>query len=279
MSTEPRSRPESLDWRAMGGRVRVERDAADGRVGWIVFDHPERHNAISTEMWRQIPEAVADLERDRDVRVAILRGEGETAFVAGADISEFGEMRTGRAALQYDLEGARAFGALAGFSKPLLAMIRGHCVGGGVAIALCADLRYAASDAGFAVPAARLGLGYHVAGIEMLQRLVGPARAKEIFFTARRYPADEALAIGLVDAVLPPAGLEAHVRDTALRIAANAPLTVRSVKRIVGELAKPESQRDLDAANASIQACFESEDYREGVRAFLEKRPPRFEGR
>lgn len=262
----------------MGGRVRVERDA-DPRLGWIVFDHPERRNAISTEMWRQIPEAVGELERDPAVRVVVLRGAGDTAFVAGADISEFGEMRTGRAAVDYDAEGARAFGALAGMTKPVIAMLRGHCVGGGVAIALCADLRYAADDAGFAVPAARLGLGYHVSGIEMLQSLVGPARAKEIFFTARRYAADEALAIGLVDAVLPAAELEGHVRDTALRIAGNAPLTVRSVKRIVAELAKPASQRDLEAANASIRACFESQDYKEGVRAFLEKRAPRFEGR
>ena len=263
----------------MGGRVRVERDAADGRLGWIVFDHPERRNAIGTEMWRQIPAAVDELERDAEVRVVLLRGEGETAFVAGADISEFGEMRTGASAARYDVEGAHAFAALAGLSKPLVAMIHGYCVGGGVAIALCADLRYAAEDARFAIPAARLGLGYHVSGIEMLQQLVGPSRAKEIFFTARRYSAAEAYDIGLVNAVLPAPDLEAHVRDTALSIASNAPLTVRSVKRIVSELAKPEAKRDLDAANASIRECFESDDYREGVQAFLEKRPPRFQGR
>jgi len=263
----------------MGGRVRVERDGGDPRLGWIVFDHPERRNAISVEMWRQIPEAVEALAADPEVRVVLLRGEGESAFVAGADISEFGERRTGESSGEYDADGGRAFVALAGMAKPLIAMIRGYCVGGGVAIALCADMRYAADDAIFAIPAARLGLGYHMSGIEMLESLVGPSRAKEIFFTARRYSAEEARAMGLVNDVVPADELLGHVRETAQRIADNAPLTIGSVKRIVGELAKPGAQRDLDAVNASIAACFESEDYREGVRAFLEKRRPRFAGR
>jgi len=262
----------------MGGRVRVERDR-DPRLGWIVFDHPERRNAISVEMWKQIPEAVEELAADPEVRVVILRGEGEAAFVAGADISEFGSQRTGDSARHYDVAGARAFGALAGMAVPVLAMIRGYCVGGGVAIALCADLRYAAEDAVFAIPAARLGVGYHFSGIEMLESLVGPSRAKEIFFTARRYDATEAHEMGLVNRVVPSAELADHVRDTALRIADNAPLTVASVKRIVSELGKPEAARDREGIEASIAACFESEDYREGVAAFLAKRKPRFAGR
>ncbi len=263
----------------MGGRVRVERDGEDPRLGWIVFDHPERRNAISVEMWRQIPLAVEALAADPDVRVVILRGEGEAAFVAGADISEFGVERSGASATDYDVDGGRAFAALAGLDKPLIAMVRGYCVGGGVAIALCADLRYAADDAVFAIPAAQLGVGYPMSGIEMLQNLVGPSRAKEIFFTARRYAAPEALAIGLVNEVVPAALLLGHVRQTAQRIAGNAPLTIASVKRIVSELAKPGEQRNLDGIHASIAACFESEDYREGVSAFLEKRKPRFAGR
>jgi enoyl-CoA hydratase/carnithine racemase len=263
----------------MGGRVHVERDDRDPRLGWIVFDHPERRNAISVEMWRQIPLAVRELAEDESVRVVLVRGSGEAAFVAGADISEFGEKRSGSAAGNYDVDGTRAFAALATLPKPVIAMVRGYCVGGGVAIALCADLRYAADDAVFAIPAAQLGVGYHAAGIEMLQSLVGPSRAKEIFFTARRYSALEAHAMGLVNEVIPGAELLSRVRDTARRIADNAPLTVASVKRIVSELAQPREQRDDAAIDASIAACFASEDYREGVAAFLAKRKPRFSGR
>lgn len=263
----------------MGGNVRVERDSDDAGIGWIVFDHPERRNAISVEMWRQIPDAVAELDADDAVRVVVLRGAGDAAFVAGADISEFGEHRTGAAARSYDVDGARAFAALAGLAKPVVAMIRGYCVGGGVAIALCADLRYAGDDAVFAIPAARLGVGYPMGGIEKLRELVGPSRAKEVFFTARRYVAHEALAMGLVNAVVPREELADHVRDMAGRIAENAPLTIASAKRIVDDLGRPPEQRDPAAAGASIQACFESDDYQEGIRAFLEKRKPRFTGR
>jgi len=263
----------------MGGRVYVERDDQDPRLGWIVFDHPERRNAISVDMWRQIPVAIGELAEDASVRVVLLRGAGDAAFVAGADISEFGDKRSGSSATNYDVDGAQAFSALATSPKPVIAMVRGYCVGGGVAIALCADLRYAADDAVFAIPAAQLGVGYHAAGIEMLQSLVGPSRAKEIFFTARRYSAHEAHAMGLVNEVIPVADLLSRVRDTARRIADNAPLTVASVKRIVSELARPREQRDDAAIDASIAACFASDDYREGVAAFLAKRKPKFSGR
>ncbi len=260
----------------MSGRVVVEKE---GALGWLVFDHLERRNAISVPMWEAIPAAARALDADAEVRVVLLRGAGDVAFVSGADISEFERVRTGGdAAARYEELTARAFGALAAIEKPVLAMIHGFCVGGGMATALAADLRYAADDAQFAVPAARLGLGYHAAGLEALRDVVGPSAAKEVFFTARRYDAAEAQALGLVSRVYPKAALEREVRTLAEGIADNAPLTLRSVKLILRELTREASARDAEAIAASIRRCFDSDDYREGVRAFLEKRRPGFRG-
>ncbi len=260
----------------MSGSIRAEKD---GPVGRIVIDHAARRNALTRSMWRAIPEAAATLDRDPGVRVVILRGAGEEAFVSGADISEFEEVRQGPGARDYDADTTRAFEALRAMAKPVVALLHGFGLGGGAALALSADLRYAADDVELAIPPARLGLGYAVANVESLARVVGVANAREVLFTARRYSAAEALGMGWVHRVFPKTELDAEVAKIARQIADNAPLTVRSAKTVLRELDRPERARDHERMEASVLACIESDDYREGVRAFLEKRRPRFTGK
>ena len=252
----------------------------DGAVGWITFHQPDKHNAVSLDMWQGLHDALRGFEADAEVRVIVLRGAGEKAFVSGADISEFEQKRSsGETISRYDAVARQATAALQDAGKPTLAMIRGFCMGAGVAIALACDLRIAAEGSVFAVPAAKLGLGYGFDGVRKLVEVVGPSFAREIFYTARQFTAQEALAMGLVNRVLPAGELEAYVDDYAGRIAANAPLTVASIKTLVAQVLKDESRRDPALCREVVERCFASADYVEGRRAFMEKRKPRFTGR
>ncbi|MGB8843121.1 MAG: enoyl-CoA hydratase [Aliidongia sp.] len=250
-----------------------------GAVATLTFNNPERHNAMSLEMWQAVCTAVAGFAADPAVRVLVLTGAGGRAFVSGADISKFETERASENAVaEYERATEQAYAALLGFGKPSIALIRGFCLGGGANLALCCDLRICNDAARFAVPAARLGLGYGLGQVRRLVDLVGPGFAKEILLTARQFDAAEALAMGLVNRVLPDDRIEAFVADYAETIACNAPLTLAALKRTVDEAIKDADTRDEALCARMVKACFDSADYREGRRAFLEKRKPRFTG-
>ncbi len=248
-------------------------------IGWVIFNQPEKRNAVSFAMWQALPKVIADYEADADVRVIILTGAGDKAFVSGADISEFEEKRSSEEAVKiYNAAGDHASEVISNATKPTIAMIRGLCVGGGVALSLTTDIRICGTDSFFAVPAAKLGLGYRYAGLKRLVDVVGPSFAKEIFFTAGRFTAEEARIMGLVNRVMAPAEVESFTLKYAAMIVENAPMTIKAAKMAANAAASDESKRDLAAIDRAVADCFASQDYIEGRRAFMEKRKPRFQG-
>ncbi|HZR70373.1 MAG TPA: enoyl-CoA hydratase [Burkholderiales bacterium] len=251
-----------------------------GPIGWLTFNNPARRNAVSIDMWEGIPKALDRFEADPGIRVIVLTGAGDKAFVSGADISQYEKDRS-------TAEGVRRYNEISNLAcerfqvcdKVTLAMIRGYCLGGGVNVALCCDLRLAADDARFGVPAAKLGLGYGGNALKNLLDTVGPAYAREMLITARQFGADEAKTMGFVQRVVPAAELEPLVLEYCAMISENAPLTIRASKRIVRELLKSSPAFDAAACAGWVQACFDSQDYVEGRRAFMEKRKPVFQGK
>lgn len=261
------------------GTTKLLAESSDG-IATVTFNDPDKRNALSRDMQAGIPRALAAVSADPDVRVVVLRGAGDKAFVSGADISEFKEHRTeadDRAAFE-QLSNATGR-AWVTFDKPIIAMIRGFCIGGGLLTSLNADIRIASDDSQFGVPATRLGLGYAHAGVEALASVVGRAAAAEILFSARRLSADEALRIGLINRSVPAEQLEAEVYGLAGQIAVNAPLTVKAIKASLQELRRPVASRDTDRVAELVDACFRSSDYLEGQAAFAERRTPNFRGR
>ena len=236
-------------------------------------------NALNAAMWTDLPKIVADAEANSSVRILVLRGAGEKAFSAGADISEFGTARTAETAKAYDALSDGAFTAVVNCRKPTIAMVHGYCMGGGMELAMCCDFRYAAEGSTFGIPAVRLGIGYDARWVRPLLLTLSASRAKEVLLTGRRFDDAEALQMGIVTKLLPSDALEAETRALAQLIAENAPLAVQAAKRCVDELACSPENPDLETLDRLVQECIDSDDYAEGQAAFLEKRKPQFRGK
>lgn len=249
------------------------------QIGYLVINNVERHNAIGLDMWQAATVALQQLSEDHNVRALVVTGAGGKAFASGADISKFETERSTKedVALYHQTSG-QFYSTLENFPKPTLAVIRGYCIGGGMALAVCCDLRLCTEGSKFGVPAAKLGVGYGYPGIKRLARLVSTSSAQEIFYTARQFTASEAYDMGLVNRVLADGTLDDYVDDYLNRIRVNAPLTIATVKAVTFAIEQDESQRDHALLDSMVQACFDSKDYIEGRRAFMEKRKPEFKG-
>ena len=246
----------------------------------IRFNNPARHNALSVDMWEAVPPLLRVAQDDDRVRLVVFSGAGEKAFVSGADISQFEDMRAAREAVtRYEAMAEQALMSIHDFPKPTLACIRGFCLGGGVNVAISCDIRIASDGSVFSIPAARLGLGYRYSAMKNLVDLIGPGAAKDLFFTARRIDAAEAKALGLVTRVSTVEGLDELLAEYTKALADNAPLTVAAGKAITREILKPSPELDQALCASLIRGCFESADYTEGRTAFMQKRKPVFTGR
>jgi enoyl-CoA hydratase len=257
------------------GRLLVEKRDA---TGWLVFDNLAKRNAINAAMWRGIPEALAQFEADPGVRSIVLRGSGTQAFTAGADISDFDNIRAQRPTGKYESFLDQVLDAIQGSSKPSIAMIHGFCFGGGLELALACDLRYCGASAQFAIPAAKLGVGYNIEGHKRLLETVGHARAREIMLLGRRYNAEEAVMMELVHRSMADAELGGFIDEIVKTLSENAPLSIANSKIIIEEFVKASGEPDHARMKASIERCRSSSDLQEGRRAFAEKRKPNFGG-
>jgi enoyl-CoA hydratase len=251
----------------------------DGRVGIMTFNNPEKHNAVSFEMWEAAEKILDGFMADPEVRVIVLTGAGGKAFVSGADISKFESERASEEAVQrYNTLVDKVYSRIYSMPKPTIAMIRGYCIGGGLNLAICCDMRFATEGSKFSLPAAKLGLGYGYKGLRRYIETIGPVATKEIFFTARQFTSAEARRWGMVNEVVADDALEATVMGIANTIADNAPLTIATIKQSTVEILKNDTDQDIAKCDAMVAACFASDDYREGRMAFMEKRKPQFKG-
>jgi enoyl-CoA hydratase/carnithine racemase len=257
-------------------RVTVEK--RDG-IGFLMFDNPARRNAITVGMWESIPRLLEEFAADAEVRVVMLRGAGDVAFISGADISEFDGQRSDAQALaHYDAIARLAQERLYDFAKPTVAAIRGFCFGAGISLAVCCDVRIASQSARFSIPAGKLGLGYRAAGVKKLVDLVGPARTMDLFYTANQWSATQALGAGLVEHVVANEEFDAFAGKYGSRVAELAPLTLAAVKVAAREIMRAGPVYDHEMCERLVMACYTSEDYAEGRAAFREKRKPVFRG-
>ncbi|MDP2255989.1 MAG: enoyl-CoA hydratase [Polaromonas sp.] len=258
-------------------RVQTWLDAATLHIR---FNNPARHNALSVDMWEAVPALLSQAQSDDRVRLVVFSGAGEKSFVSGADISQFEDMRAAQEAVtRYEHMAENALMSILNFSKPTLSCIRGYCIGGGVNVAISCDIRIASTDSVFSIPAARLGLGYRYSAMKNLVDLIGPGAAKDLFFTARKIDANEARSLGLISRVCEPEQLPALLAEYTSAMAVNAPLTIRAAKAITAEILKPSPDLDRALCQQLIRGCFDSADYAEGRKAFMEKRKPVFIGK